>query len=108
FSDGDIADKEDTARVLGTVVRNGKNMSVDVAVYSNTPAGSTEMEKVFQEVIDREGNRMVGIVRGDDPKRIPLDLAQLMLRRVRGCPVVVEPDSEKRARLKKLHRTISG
>ena len=66
------------------------------------------MEKVFQGVIDRTGGRLVGIMHGNDPETIPLDLARLMLKRVRSFQVKSEPDDIKRQRLRKLHRDLSN
>ena len=61
------------------------------------------MERAFQEAINKSGGKLVGIVKGNDPKQIPLDLSKLMLRRVRNYKVKSEADSEKRRRLKQLH-----
>jgi len=107
FSDGDIFDKEQATTALETVSRKGKNISIDVAVLNNRGAGTTEMEKVFNGVIERTGGRTLGVLHGNDPQRIPLDLAQLMLRRVRSVKVRSEVDSVKRKELKKLHRDLT-
>jgi len=108
FSDGDIFDKPESIKALETVSRKGKNISIDVAVLNNRGEGQTEMEKVFKGVIDRTGGRILGILHGNDPQRIPLDLAQLMLRRVRNVKVRSEADSVKRKELKKLHRDLTN
>jgi len=108
FSDGDIFDPAEASKALETVSKNGKNLSIDVAVLNNRAEGSTQMEKVFQGVIDRTGGRLVGIMHGNDPETIPLDLARLMLKRVRSFQVKSEPDDTKRQRLRKLHRDLSS
>jgi len=108
FSDGDIFDPGPAAKALETVSKNAKNLSIDVAVLNNRYAGKTKMESVFQGVIDRTGGRLVGIMHGDDPETIPLDLARLMLKRVRSFQVKSEPDEVKRQRLKKLHRDLTN
>lgn len=108
FSDGDIFDKAEATKALETVSRKGKNISIDVAVLNNRSEGATEMEKVFKGVIDRTGSRIVGIMHGNDPQRIPLDLAHLMLKRVRSFKVRSEADTVKRRELKKLHRDLTS
>jgi hypothetical protein len=110
YSDGDIADSADTAKVLETVSRYGKNMSIDVSVLCSKKAPSklTSMEEVFQGVIDRTGSRLVGMSRGHDPNKIPLEMADQMLRRVRAYQIKTEDDSIKRARLKQLYHKMSG
>jgi len=108
FSDGDIFDKAEATKALETVSRKGKNISIDVAVLNNRGEGATEMEKVFKGVIDRTGSRIVGIMHGNDPQRIPLDLAHLMLKRVRSFKVRSEADEVKRRELKKLHRDLTN
>jgi Mg-chelatase subunit ChlD len=108
FSDGDIFDPAQASKALETVSKNGKNLSIDVAVLNTRAEGSTQMEKVFQGVIDRTGGRLVGIMHGNDPETIPLDLARLMLKRVRSFQVKSEPDNMKRQRLRKLHKDLSN
>jgi len=107
FSDGDIFDQAEASKALETIGKNGKNLSIDVAVLNNRAEGSTQMERVFQGVIDKTGGRMVGVMHGNDPQSIPLDLARLMLKRVRSFQVKSEPDSAKRQRLRKLHRDLT-
>lgn len=109
FSDGDIFDADDAARALEIVSRSGKNISIDVAVFNPAKAeGATSMEKVFQGVIDKTGDKIVGIARGQDPKEIPLEMSRLMLRRVRAAHIKAEPDTGKRRRLRQLHNKLTG
>lgn len=102
FSDGEIADPTPTSMVLDTLARNAHNMSVDVAVITSKSAVS-EMENVFKEVIQRTGDKVAGILRGNNPNQLPLELARLTLRRVKKAKIKGEPDEKKRKRLKALH-----
>ena len=105
YSDGDIADAEAASKALETMARNGRNLTVDVAVLRPQNEGSrqTEMEKVVEGVIESTHSKMVGQMRGYDANEIPRELARTMLRRVRGIEVKTEPDSNKRKRLKSLY-----
>lgn len=109
YSDGDIGDPREAAKMLEVISRNAKNLSVDVAVLrpkSSDWGGVTAMENVFQGVIDKTGDRVVGIVRGNDAQQVPVDLAHRVLSRVKKFKVKVEPDSKKRGRLKSLHQQL--
>ena len=109
YSDGDIGDPREAAKMLEIISRNAKNLSVDVAVLrpkSSDWGGVTAMENVFQGVIDKTGDRVVGIVRGNDAQQVPMDLAHRVLSRVKKFKVKVEPDSKKRGRLKSLHQQL--
>lgn len=109
YSDGDIDDPDEAARKLAIISRNAKNLSVDVAVLRplHESAGrTTKMEDVFQKVIDETGDKIVGIVRGNNAQDVPMDLAHRVLRRVRKFKVAVEPDKKKRQRLKSLHQQL--
>jgi hypothetical protein len=108
YSDGDIGDFQATVDKLNVISKNAKNLSVDVAILR--PPGenrTTQMERAFQSVIDTSGDKLVGIVKGNDPQEVPLELARLMQRRVRRFTVKAENDSEKRRRLKQLHKKLS-
>lgn len=105
FSDGDIFDKKECGEMLEVIAKTAKNISIDVAVLKNKSA-ETDMERVFQDVIARTGDKMVGIIQGHDPKEIPLEMSRLMLRRVKSFKVKSEPDSAKRQRLRQLHKKI--
>jgi hypothetical protein len=109
LSDGDIFDAQATKSCLATLSRNAKNMSVDVAVLK-APGNNrqTNMETVIKETMQEAGSKMVGLVVGNDANRVPLDLAQQILRRVRSFKVKVEPDKAKRDRFKKIHNKLDG
>jgi hypothetical protein len=108
YSDGDIFDADDTMRVLEALSRHSKNLSVDVAVIGASGGRGTKMAEVFQQVIDKTGNRVVGLLHGSDPRELPLQIARNMLARVRAIRVVTEPDIQKRKRLKHLHGVLKG
>jgi len=109
YSDGDIGDPVQTVQKLGIISGNAKNLSVDVAVLrASGESYTTSMEDCFQQAIDKTGGKLVGKLRGNNPSEIPLELARLMLKRVRSFKVKAEPDSEKRRRLKQLYRKLGG
>jgi hypothetical protein len=108
YSDGDIQDKSQTIDALGTIAREGKNMSVDVAVLKQKSSPHTEMEAAFEAVVKNGGGRNIGVTRGSDPQEVALDLGEQQLRRVRSFNVKPEPDKEQRRRLKQLHRKLTG
>ncbi len=105
YSDGDIGDPARTIKMLETIGRNSKNLSVDVAILR--PGGqdyTTQMETAFRQGIEQGGGKMLGIIKGNDPNVIPLELSRLMLRRVRNFVVKSVADIEKRRALKRLHK----
>ncbi|MBI1215457.1 MAG: hypothetical protein GC185_06540 [Alphaproteobacteria bacterium] len=107
YSDGDIGDFTATVDKLSIVSKNAKNLSVDVAVLKRPgDASVSKMENAFQTVIDRSGDKLVGIVRGSNAQEVPLELARLMQKRVRRFQVKAENDKEKRRRLKQLHKKL--
>ena len=104
FSDGDIGDFAQAVDSLVKFASFSKNMSMDVAVLR--PDGdvrTTRMEQAIQTVMDKSGNRVVGMLRGNQAAKVPLDLARLMLQRVRSFKVKSEPDPVKRKHMKALH-----
>ncbi|MDE1153980.1 MAG: hypothetical protein PW788_15725 [Micavibrio sp.] len=107
LSDGDIGDYAKSVEKLSIFGKFAKNMSLDVAVLR--PSGNnseTQMERAIKTVMNNSGNRIVGLLRGNDAQKVPLDLAHMMLRRVRAIRVKSEPDKEKRRRLKILHKKL--
>jgi hypothetical protein len=108
YSDGDIGDPDDTIKMLEFIGKDSKNLSVDVAILRPGEGTGTQMEKAFQKAIDKTGGKLVGIVHGNNANEVPLELSRLMLRRVRSFKVKAEADSEKRRRLKALHRRMTG
>ncbi|MEZ0223626.1 MAG: hypothetical protein ACAH83_03665, partial [Alphaproteobacteria bacterium] len=108
YSDGDIGDPAPTINMLEFIGRDAKNLSVDVAILRPGDGTGTQMEKAFQSAIDKTGAKLVGIVHGNNANEVPLELSRLMLRRVRNFKVKSELDTEKRRRLKALHRRMTG
>lgn len=108
YSDGDIGDYPQTVSALDIIATNAKNLSVDVAVLKPDGAAHTRMEDAFETVIERSGNRYVGVMRGSDPQEIARDIGKQQLRRVRSFTVKSEPDTEQRRRLRQLHNKLTG
>jgi hypothetical protein len=81
-------------------------MSIDVAVLQADKRKTGSMEQVITSAAKGCGGRMLGLIKGDNPSELPLELARLMLKRVRSFQIRAEPDIEKRKRLKQLHKKI--
>lgn len=109
YSDGDIGDAAATQADLLRVAKDGRNLSVDVAVFRPSPSDAkTSMERVFEGVIQQTGTRQIGVLRGSDPNDMPRQLARTVFRRVNAIEVKGEPDRVKRDQLKNLHKKFTA
>lgn len=105
YSDGEIQDFARAAEKMTKLTKSAKNLSIEVAVLTSKSKGTgakTEMEKLFDEVIKETGDRLVSVMRGNDARVVPLEVGRRALQRLRKFKVKLEPDSQKRARFKKL------
>lgn len=106
YSDGDIADPVKSKSMLHSIVKSGRNMTVDLALLrtgaKQEESCATQMEAVFEEVIKETGRRILGILRCDDPNAIPRKIMQSVLQRMRSTPVTLEPDEVKRRRFRNI------
>ncbi|MCC7037160.1 MAG: VWA domain-containing protein, partial [Alphaproteobacteria bacterium] len=108
YSDGEIQDEAAAQQRIEAITQGTKNVSIDVAVLvsKGSREAPTEMERMMNKITAKSGDRKVGVLRGDDARTVPLELARRTLQRVKRFKVEVVPDDRKRAVYKAVSRKL--
>lgn len=109
YSDGEIQDEAQAQSRIETIAQGTKNVSIDVAVLvsKGSREAPTEMERMINKITAKQGDRKVGVLRGDDARTVPLELSRRTLQRVKRFKVEVVPDERKRAVYKSVSRKLN-
>lgn len=98
-SDGDIDDPDRAAEDIGTLYKNCRQVTVDVAVLANR---DTAMDRMAGNVQGGRPEQKIGTVHDVDPNQIPMSLIGMLLTRLRQAKsFAAVPKVNKRRSLRK-------